>query len=369
MEENKYPIRPKKEYFNFFDAALASILFIIYNFIFLEAFAFVPMSVKSNSIVLYIAQFLIEFLFALVALTVAGSRRIKITKAAGMNKKVNLKLILLCLLISIVALVGFGNLTNVFIAILEKLGYSSSSSDIVINSFGSYFIYVLVICATPAICEELLFRGVILSGLKKIGPMFALLVSSAIFMLMHGSPDQTVHQFIIGLVVGYIFLKTGNLWLGVLVHFFNNFISITEYYILKLISTSTDVAPATTSEPTFISILLSFAIGAAIAVVAYIIIKLLIRVLAKENEKINSSETIETNTEILVDGNASEAVMEIDGRMVEPNLEKAQAQSETVEKETEDKGTSAIAIVLMVLSCGYLIFDWIVTLLHGFGLF
>ena len=77
-----------------------------------------------------------------------------------------------------------------------------------------YLIYIIISCVTPAVCEEILFRGTIASGLKEKGFKIALFGSAIIFTLMHGNPEQTVHQFIIGLVVGYIFLKTGNIWLG-----------------------------------------------------------------------------------------------------------------------------------------------------------
>ena len=93
-----------------------------------------------------------------------------------------------------------------------------------INNFGTYLIYIVVFCVCPAIFEEVMFRGTILSGLKQYGLKVAVVVSAIIFTLMHGNIEQTVHQFIIGLVVGFIFFKTGNLWLSVMVHFFNNFI-------------------------------------------------------------------------------------------------------------------------------------------------
>ena len=125
-----------------------------------------------------------------------------------------------------------------FIEFLEICGYSSILGSLEIGNFGIYLVYVLTACIAPAICEEFLFRGVIASGLKEKGFTIALIASSVIFTFMHGNPEQTVHQFIIGYVIGYAFLKTGNIWIGVIVHFVNNFTAVTMSYVSNLTSGS-----------------------------------------------------------------------------------------------------------------------------------
>ncbi len=47
---------------------------------------------------------------------------------------------------------------------------------------------------------------------------------------MHGNPIQTVHQFLLGMVLAYIVLVSRSLWAAVLLHFFNNFLSLTLDY-------------------------------------------------------------------------------------------------------------------------------------------
>ena len=280
----------KKKSFGIYESALASLLFIIYNFLYLQLYSFLPQSFRANIIVYFIASFLLEFMFALTAITVAAARKVKIKEASGMNKKVSGNLVFYCFLLSIVCLLGFGNLTSVFLEFLELLGYSSVLSNLVINTFWQYLFYVLVSCITPAVCEELLFRGVIASGLKKFGFMDALIVSSIIFTLMHGNAEQTVHQFIIGLIVGYLFLKTGNLWLSVLVHFFNNFISITEYYILNLIVQNSNIGSVggeviVSNVNPWLQLVIDLVVALIFAGIAFLLVKSLTRSLIKENER------------------------------------------------------------------------------------
>lgn len=366
----------KKKSFGIYESALASLLFIIYNFLYLQLYSFLPQSFRANIIVYFIASFLLEFMFALTAITVAAARKVKIKEASGMNKKVSGNLVFYCFLLSIVCLLGFGNLTSVFLEFLELLGYSSVLSNLVINTFWQYLFYVLVSCITPAVCEELLFRGVIASGLKKFGFMVALIVSSIIFTLMHGNAEQTVHQFIIGLVVGYIFLKTGNLWLSILVHFFNNFISVTEYYILNLIiqnsnigSTSGEIIVTTSTINPWLQLVIDLVVALIFAGIAFLLVKSLTRSLIKENERVNGEKPAQSETPILVDGEQTQTVMMVDGKVVE---EQTTAENLTEEKSNqnsneEKKTLSAPVIVLFSLSFAYLAFDWILSLLQGFG--
>lgn len=73
--------------------------------------------------------------------------------------------------------------------------------------------------------EEWLCRGMVLRGLLangKIKPFWAIVISALFFALIHMNPWQALNAFIIGLLMGWIYYKTGNLWLTMLIHFLNN---------------------------------------------------------------------------------------------------------------------------------------------------
>ncbi len=74
----------------------------------------------------------------------------------------------------------------------------------------------------PAIFEEFAFRGVVLSRLKKYGTSFSLVVSSLLFALLHVQLTSVIFAFLVGIIMGFIYLKTKNIWIPVLVHFLNN---------------------------------------------------------------------------------------------------------------------------------------------------
>ena len=373
--ENKL-LDARRVKFGIYESALASILFIIYNFLFLLFYRMLPVSFRMKGVVSFVAQFLLEALFAVAAITVAVVKNVDIKKAAGLNKKINGKIVGLGFLISLVCIIGFGNLTNVFLELLNLCGYSSILSDFTINTFWQYLVYVLVSCLVPAVCEELLFRGVILSGMKQYGAKIAIVISSLIFMLMHGNAEQTVHQFIVGLVVGYLFFATGNLWLGVIVHFFNNFISVTQLYILTVIQNNSNVldsaveATETASSNPWLSLLFSAIIAFVFAFFGYQIVKFLFKKILAEDKKLNgSTEELTSNASATatVDGKEVEAEISSSTQSEMKEEDVIAGQSELEKPKIETLPVSAI--VMFCLSGAYLVVEWISALISGFGLF
>ncbi|MBR4775186.1 MAG: CPBP family intramembrane metalloprotease [Bacteroidales bacterium] len=75
--------------------------------------------------------------------------------------------------------------------------------------------------------EEWLCRGMVLRGfLTKMKPAWAIVTSALFFGLIHVHPQQALNAFLIGLVMGYVYYKTGSLWLTMLIHFVNNAASV-----------------------------------------------------------------------------------------------------------------------------------------------
>ena len=101
--------------------------------------------------------------------------------------------------------------------------------------------FILSFIATaivPALVEEFACRGLILGSLKKYGEGFAVIASAAVFGLMHGNFQQIPFAFLVGLILGYITVKSGSIWLACLVHSANNSISVLMDYALGGLSNS-----------------------------------------------------------------------------------------------------------------------------------
>ena len=75
------------------------------------------------------------------------------------------------------------------------------------------------VIAAP-ICEEIVFRGYFYPAAKKFaGPWAAAIFSALIFSSAHGSMSALLPLFIFGLVLVFIYEKTGSLWAPIAVHF------------------------------------------------------------------------------------------------------------------------------------------------------
>lgn len=365
--ENKL-LNSKKKTFGLYEAALATVLFIVFNCAALFFYRMIPASARGEgSFVYYLATFVIEALFAVAAYVVAVSRNIDFIKGIGADKKVNGNIVFYAFLISVACLIFFGNITDVFVNFLGLCGYSSILGSLDIPNFGVYLIYVIVSCVTPAVAEEFLFRGAIASGLKEKGFKVALIGSAAIFTLMHGNPEQTIHQFIIGLIVGYIFLKTGNIWIGVLIHFVNNFMAVTISYMFSALQKNqpaTEVVEAAV-EYGWGNWVLDLIIAIGFALVGYVVIMKLIRSVIAHNQVLNDYQSnAQENATIKVDDAEVAVEMTVDGKAIEEN-----EQEDVVQEEKQEKKQIPMSVAVMFALAGvYFAFEWLSSLLLGLGI-
>jgi len=92
------------------------------------------------------------------------------------------------------------------------------------------FGFLTVVIAAP-IFEELIFRGIILDGLlKKYGATKAILLSSLLFGIAHLNIPQFVVAFSVGVLMGWVYVNTKNLWFTILIHFTCNLTSFFSDY-------------------------------------------------------------------------------------------------------------------------------------------
>ncbi len=102
-----------------------------------------------------------------------------------------------------------------------------------VKTLGALGINLLIIALVPAIGEELLFRGVIqrLLGEWTKNIHWGIFLTAIIFSAIHMQFYGFFPRFVLGLVLGYIFAISQNLWLAMLVHFVNNASSVIIFYL------------------------------------------------------------------------------------------------------------------------------------------
>jgi sodium transport system permease protein len=92
---------------------------------------------------------------------------------------------------------------------------------------GGELVPILILAAvTPAVCEELLFRGLLLGTLlDRHTPFVAVGASAAVFALLHWTPEASARMaptLVLGLLLGWAVWRSGSIWVGVLTHLVYN---------------------------------------------------------------------------------------------------------------------------------------------------
>lgn len=88
-------------------------------------------------------------------------------------------------------------------------------------------VVMLAVAVTPAVCEEVLFRGVLVRGLAtRFFPLTAVALAAGVFAVYHLRVVQLVPTFTLGLVLGYIALRADSVLPGMLAHFTNNAVAL-----------------------------------------------------------------------------------------------------------------------------------------------
>ena len=82
---------------------------------------------------------------------------------------------------------------------------------------------VLMLAVLAPIMEEVLFRGILLEAVReKYSSGRAIVVSALMFGVIHIIPQQVVNAFVIGLILGFIYVRTDSLWPVIIIHALNN---------------------------------------------------------------------------------------------------------------------------------------------------
>ena len=123
----------------------------------------------------------------------------------------------------------------------EQLGIEmdENTQQIITSMMKEPWGYVAVGILAP-LAEEVVFRGAILRTLlgimSKKNHWVAIMISAAIFGVVHANLAQFINALLMGLILGWMYYRTGSLVPGILLHWVNN----TMAYVLANIMPQSD---------------------------------------------------------------------------------------------------------------------------------
>lgn len=177
----------------------------------------------SDTVQYYVLLGLNQIGFFLTFIVYNHISKVKTLKASKINFKLNVWQILVIIVLGLVAMYGFSPLVNYMEWGLRSLGFNLDSfNGLSFNGLGMLFANIFVVALLPAICEELVFRGVVMNGLKKFKPAVMMILSGLLFAIMHLNIEQSIYQFVLGMVLSGVVMITGSIVASMILHFFNN---------------------------------------------------------------------------------------------------------------------------------------------------
>jgi len=116
---------------------------------------------------------------------------------------------------------------------LDKMVESSYGSLLKINSAVDGAIVIAVVAITPAVCEEVMFRGYIQKSFElKYKPFWGALITALFFGIYHFNPYAFIPLTMLGFYLGYSAYKSDSLLVPVVLHFINNLSAVVLFLIL-----------------------------------------------------------------------------------------------------------------------------------------
>lgn len=202
-------------------------------------------------------------------------------------KKISTKTILIVILLGIILYFLNSYIATFFSSLLSMFGYEKlpiQSTATTIN-YATLLKEFLLTAILPGICEEILHRGVMLNGAKKVvNTKFCLIISSLLFGLTHLNINQFFYAAILGYLMGYINLVCNSIYPSMIIHFINNFLSV--YFTYGVALDLPFVKFVTFLESFFTSNLLLFIVATLVGVLIILTLyNYLTKILLKERAR------------------------------------------------------------------------------------
>lgn len=166
----------------------------------------------------------ITFVYYLIQMLPTIAFLVWLRHRAGRGSAIHLglrRLHLPMILWGVVLVVASGIVIEPLLTLFPTEAYDGVQQTI---GLGGWAILSSVIAAP--ILEEVLFRGLIFeSCAERFGKGVGLLLSALLFGVIHIVPVQVINAFVVGLILGYVYLRTRSLVSVIIIHAFNNAIA------------------------------------------------------------------------------------------------------------------------------------------------
>lgn len=138
----------------------------------------------------------------------------------------------LSVLTAAVAVLFINCVSQLWFILIQCMGGTIPASGVAVPTTVRGLASAVILSAVlPGICEELLFRGLMLSAWEERGSLRAITTVSLLFTLLHGNLLGIPSEFICGVLLACIVISSGSLFAGMVFHtVFNSTLLIASYW-------------------------------------------------------------------------------------------------------------------------------------------
>lgn len=206
--------------------------------------------------------------------------------------KINLKQIILTIIITIFAYPLAVFLQGLFLIILDTFTNFIPNEIPAPTTPESYLYGLFVMGISPGICEEVMFRGVILNAYDRLGYKKSILITAALFGMFHFTLVNFMGPFILGIIFGIMVYKTNSIYTAIIAHGINNSIALSILYLTNKYSyILNDMAAAEENIVSTGSLIASVAIGFGFLIICFLIVKKSLKHLGNISDNIDEYQS------------------------------------------------------------------------------
>ena len=175
---------------------------------------------------IYSGIFITEYIIVLLPVVILVLvKKYDFKKVLRLNK-ITLKQIILTILIVILSY-PIGMFFNyIMIVIINMFGQVQPSPLPIPETTSEFLVGLFLFAITPGICEEIMFRGIMMSSYEKKGYVKSIFFTGVLFGIFHFNIQNLLGPIFLGILFGYIVYKTNSLYTGIIAHTVNNSIAL-----------------------------------------------------------------------------------------------------------------------------------------------
>ena len=125
-----------------------------------------------------------------------------------------------------------GGISDFFVKQLNVPDFLAQINTQIFTSYsiGELLWLIVIVCITPALCEEVLFRGYFQRTLERTLGIKSLFIAGIVFGLYHMQPLNLISLALLGCMFGYFYYRSKSLLPCIAAHFVNNLVAVFSLY-------------------------------------------------------------------------------------------------------------------------------------------